>query len=451
MRVFVILSAIAIGISALVVLQGGGSEAAWPGDNGRVLYRDEVNGGIWIMDADGSDRQPVTTGNDYYPSWSPDASSIVFERQENMILGGMITTSIWTVDPDGTDLTQVAPGNTPSWSPDGTRIVYSSEGYIHEMNANGSDDVQITNNKDFWDTAPVYRPDGSVIAFLRQPFIALAGGLGISGGGPSNDIWTVDPVGLGGLQITNTPGVSEGTPDWSPAGDRLTHTDDSGLVVRTFPGNVPQTIVPELIGGFPDGPVFSPDGTTIAYTAVELIAPVGGSGDVGPAITPTKGTVNTVPAGGGAASPIPGGEDVPAEFYPDWEPETPPTPTPSPSPTPTPSPTPGPTPIVRDLVWGDDQCDDEANPIDSLITLRWDAGLAVLLNGCPPMNQDIILNSISPAGGLNDPQIWGDVDCGGVISPVDSLKILRYDAGLAVAQEAGCPLIGDSVNISYAP
>lgn len=44
-----------------------------------------------------------------------------------------------------------------------------------------------------------------------------------------------------------------------------------------------------------------------------------------------------------------------------------PTPSPTPSPTPTPA---GPTPIVRNLRWGDDQCDDEANPIDSLITLR---------------------------------------------------------------------------------
>ena len=60
MRFFVILSAVVIGISALVVLQGGGSEAAWPGENGRILYRDEVNGGIWITDADGNNRHSLT-------------------------------------------------------------------------------------------------------------------------------------------------------------------------------------------------------------------------------------------------------------------------------------------------------------------------------------------------------------------------------------------------------
>ena len=45
------------------------------------------------------------------------------------------------------------------------------------------------------------------------------------------------------------------------------------------------------------------------------------------------------------------------------------------------------------------------------------------------------------------PHIWGDVDCDGAMTPVDSLKILRYDAGLSVSQEEGCPAIGASVTI----
>ncbi|MCH7485039.1 MAG: hypothetical protein IIA90_07840, partial [Chloroflexi bacterium] len=45
------------------------------------------------------------------------------------------------------------------------------------------------------------------------------------------------------------------------------------------------------------------------------------------------------------------------------------------------------------------------------------------------------------------PHPWGDVDCGGEVTPVDSLKLLRYDAGLGVTQEADCPGMGTSVTI----
>ena len=43
------------------------------------------------------------------------------------------------------------------------------------------------------------------------------------------------------------------------------------------------------------------------------------------------------------------------------------------------------------------------------------------------------------------PHVWGDVDCGGEVTPVDSLKLLRFDAGLSVQLEAGCPLLGSAV------
>ena len=44
-------------------------------------------------------------------------------------------------------------------------------------------------------------------------------------------------------------------------------------------------------------------------------------------------------------------------------------------------------------------------------------------------------------------QLWGDVDCDGTVGPIDSLKLLRFDAGLSVPQEPGCPEIGDEVTV----
>ena len=107
-----------------------------------------------------------------------------------------------------------------------------------------------------------------------------------------------------------------------------------------------------------------------------------------------------------------------------------------PSPTPTPTGTP---PAGQSVLWGDGNCSGLApDPIDSLLTLRFDAGLSTKTGDCPDFGQVVEVAFASP-------HPWGDVDCGGDITPVDSLKLLRFDAGLSVSQADNCPLIGAQV------
>ncbi len=56
-------------------------------------------------------------------------------------------------------------------------------------------------------------------------------------------------------------------------------------------------------------------------------------------------------------------------------------------------------------------------------------------------NAPIELDSAISPGGVED-ILQGDVDCGGNVTPVDSLKVLRHDAGLSVLQDEPCPDIG---------
>jgi hypothetical protein len=44
--------------------------------------------------------------------------------------------------------------------------------------------------------------------------------------------------------------------------------------------------------------------------------------------------------------------------------------------------------------------------------------------------------------------IHGDSDCDTSVNPIDSLKLLRHDAGLEVSQEPGCPEIGSVIGIT---
>ena len=113
------------------------------------------------------------------------------------------------------------------------------------------------------------------------------------------------------------------------------------------------------------------------------------------------------------------------------------TPTASATATATPTPT---SPGGETVVWGDNNCSGSVDPVDSLLTLRHDAGLSANTGDCPEMGRavDVQNASLHP---------WGDVDCGGEITPVDSLKLLRHDAGLGVAQAADCPSIGSEITI----
>ena len=129
------------------------------------------------------------------------------------------------------------------------------------------------------------------------------------------------------------------------------------------------------------------------------------------------------------------------------------TPTPTATPpgqtaTPTPTATPpgqtatptstGTPPAGESVVWGDGNCSGSTDPVDSLLTLRFDAGLSTNTGDCPNFGQVVDVAFASP-------HIWGDIDCSGEVTPVDSLKVLRFDAGLSVTQEAECPVIGSEV------
>jgi CSLREA domain-containing protein len=94
-----------------------------------------------------------------------------------------------------------------------------------------------------------------------------------------------------------------------------------------------------------------------------------------------------------------------------------------------------------EAIWGDDNCSGGADPVDSLLTLRHDAGLATNTGDCPDMGEVVEV-------ALASPHPWGDADCSGGIDPIDSLKLLRYDAGLSVSQEEDCPEIGSAVLLS---
>jgi TolB protein len=113
------------------------------------------------------------------PDWSPDGTKIVFTSHPNTDDPTFSNQAeIYVINPDGTGLRRLTFNNEeergPAWSPDGTRIAYACRiGGEHAtfeicvMNADGSNIQRLTSNT-VPDLTPTWSPDGTQLIFHRQ-------------------------------------------------------------------------------------------------------------------------------------------------------------------------------------------------------------------------------------------------------------------------------------------
>lgn len=135
---------------------------------------------LTVFTADGSDRWPLLPGNtaiNWKARWSPTGEWIAFLSAPN-------TRGDWkvfVVRPDGTDLAEVKVAGvheTPAWSPDGSRIVFSASQFgrdsnrwsVWQANADGSNPTLLIESSEAIPAAvlPQYSPDGQTICFIAQ-------------------------------------------------------------------------------------------------------------------------------------------------------------------------------------------------------------------------------------------------------------------------------------------
>ncbi len=77
---------------------------------------------LWAVSPRGRRLRRLTTdGRSVSPSWSPDGSRVVFQRFWS---GGGRASTIWTMNADGSNERRIGRGSSPVWSPDGQSIAF---------------------------------------------------------------------------------------------------------------------------------------------------------------------------------------------------------------------------------------------------------------------------------------------------------------------------------------
>src|SRR5215208_336727 len=209
---------------------------------------------LYVMNADGTNETRLTNTPEQYakilatsPDWSPDGKRIAYLKGIDVDTG-RTDRDIYVINADGSNQSSLATveqstiawsptdESTPDWSPDGTKIAFTSASLsgnndVFVMNADGTCETHLTNlnystpgvEEDVLD----WSPDGEKIAFK-------------SASSGNDDIYVIDADGSGRANLTNTK-RSEDYVAWSSARvDTITERAQEAIEDREAIDSAPQ-------------------------------------------------------------------------------------------------------------------------------------------------------------------------------------------------------------------
>jgi Tol biopolymer transport system component len=285
-------------------------------DSGRALdgsnaANASATGNIWTVKADGSGATPLTKLTAFGASssnavWSPGGSKIAFlsgrafDGSDAKDASGIL--NIWVMNADGSGANALTRLNTsgidiptPVWSPDGSKIAFSSfralDGSdalsspralnIWVMNADGTGVTPLTKytTGGLSNVTPVWSPDSAKLAFISDG--------ALDGSNQSNcspqpcvgkpNVWVMNANGSGATPLTRFLVAETRSPGWSPDGHKVAFAARAALdgsdslsgdqnIWVINPDGTGRTPLTKLTSGVTaDHPVWSPNSSRLAF------------------------------------------------------------------------------------------------------------------------------------------------------------------------------------------
>ncbi|MEZ5418385.1 MAG: hypothetical protein R2708_13685 [Vicinamibacterales bacterium] len=254
--------------------------APWPtGLSGTVVFESDVAGrpGLYVLDMARGRVRRLTGSPEYRdqtPRWSPDGTRIVFSSNRAHYTGASPDTGtpdfdLWTIGPDGGDARRVTadPANEqdPAWTADGGSLVFSSDrdsrGDLYTLRVDSGATTRLTRHFAGRAIMPAPAPAGPQrIAFAAQSLRL--------GAFWSYQIHVLDTVGRSPALDSAVGGC---WPRWSPDGTKLAYVHSgsgetpSTLEVRSGPGLSASTLL-AADGLWTYYPAWSPDGQRLVFS-----------------------------------------------------------------------------------------------------------------------------------------------------------------------------------------
>jgi TolB protein len=194
-----IMNADGSGVEQLTRGAGGKFEPDWSPDGAKVAFVGDRGGNfdIYVMNVDGSGLTNLTRSpaSESDPAWSPNGRGILYTVDANV-------PQLWVMNSSGDGAQKLGLGLAADWSPVGSRIAFSTPtGGIAVLSLQ---DVSVTRlTRDPYDLEPTWSPDGTRIIFRRGRVAENA------------DLYSVASDG-GPLTRLTDDLEPESLPDWSP-------------------------------------------------------------------------------------------------------------------------------------------------------------------------------------------------------------------------------------------